>query len=446
MRRLRGTFGHPARIIPAGFLGIITIGTVLLSLPISSRPEGGPPLLVAAFTSVSATCVTGLIVVDTPSYWTPFGQGVILALIQVGGFGIMTGASLLGLLVARRLGLATRLRTQHETRTLGLGDVRQVVLRVAVLIVACEAVLTAVLAVRFLTEYDYPPRTALWHGFFHAVSSFNNAGFALYPNNLIRFVTDWWICLPICMGVVVGGIGFPVVLELRRAWRRPRSWTIHTKLTVGMTVLLLLLGFGAFMVFESGNRATLGQLEGADRILAAITQSVMPRTAGFNTVEIGFLRSETLAVSDALMFIGGGSAGTAGGIKVTTFSLLAFVILAEVRGQRDVTVGTRRVDPRAQRQALTIALLSVAVVAMGTMALLADNRFSLDTVLYEAASAFGTVGLSTGITADLVPRSQWVLIALMYVGRVGTITAATALALRSRDRLYRWPEERPIVG
>ncbi|HSK56892.1 MAG TPA: potassium transporter TrkG, partial [Jiangellales bacterium] len=180
--------------------------------------------------------------------------------------------------------------------------------------------------------------------------------------------------------------------------------------------------------------------------LAAITQAVMPRTAGFNSVEIGFLRAETLTVMDALMFIGGGSAGTAGGIKVTTFSLLAFVILAEIRGQRDVTVGTRRVDPRAQRQALTIALLGVAVVALGTMALLADNPFTLDRVLFEAASAFGTVGLSTGITADLVPRSQWVLVVLMYVGRVGTITAATALALRSRDRLYRWPEERPIVG
>jgi trk system potassium uptake protein len=446
LRRLGGTFGHPARIIPAGFLAVITIGTVLLSLPIATTPAGGPTLLVAAFTSVSATCVTGLVVVDTPSYWTPFGHGVILALIQVGGFGIMTGASLLGLLVARRLGLRTRLRTQHETRTLDLGDVRQVVTRVAVLVIACEVALATVLTLRFLVTYDYPPGRALWHGVFHAVSAFNNAGFALYTNSLIRFARDWWVCLPICVAVIVGGIGFPVLLELRRAWRRPRSWTIHTKLTVGMTGLLLLAGFGALLLFESRNMATLGQLDGADRTLAAITQAVMPRTAGFNSVEIGFLRAETLTVMDALMFVGGGSAGTAGGIKVTTFSLLAFVILAEIRGQRDVTVGTRRVDPRAQRQALTIALLGVAVVAVGTMALLADNRFSLDRVLFEAASAFGTVGLSTGITADLVPRSQWVLIVLMYVGRVGTITAATALALRSRDRLYRWPEERPIVG
>ena len=444
--RLSGVLGHPARLIPMGFLLVISVGSVLLSLPFASTPEGRPPVLVAVFTAVSAACVTGLTVVDTPYYWTPFGQGVILALIQIGGFGIMTGASLLGLLVARRLGLRTRLRTQHETRTLELGDVRGVVTRVAVLVVACEVALTAVLTTRFLVAYDYPPRTALWHGFFHAVSAFNNAGFALYSNSLIRFVADWWVCLPICLAVIVGGIGFPVLLELRRAWRDPRSWTIHTKLTVGMTALLLLVGFLAVMFFESGNMATLGHLDGADRVLAGITQSVMPRTAGFNSVDYGSMRSETLAVTDALMFIGGGSAGTAGGIKVTTFSLLAFVILAEIRGQRDVTVGTRRVDPRSQRQALTVALLGLAVVALGTMVLLADSRFSLDAVLFEAASAFGTVGLSTGITADLVPSAQWTLVVLMYVGRVGTITAATALALRSRDRLYRWPEERPIVG
>ncbi|HEU4491076.1 MAG TPA: potassium transporter TrkG, partial [Jiangellales bacterium] len=367
-------------------------------------------------------------------------------LIQVGGFGIMTMASLLGLLVSRRMGLRSRLTAAAETKSIGIGDVRSVLVGVLKVTVVIETLTWLALTLRFLVGYDEPFGRALYLGVFHSVSAFNNAGFGLYPDSLVRFVSDPWICLPIAVAVILGGIGFPVLFELRRQLGRPRDWSLHTKLTVTMTGVLLGVGTVFMTAGEWSNPGTLGSLDTPGRLLAGFFHAVMPRTAGFNSLDMAAMSDSTLLGTMVLMFIGGGSAGTAGGIKVTTFSLLAFVILAEIRGQRDVTVGTRRVDPRAQRQALTIALLSVAVVAMGTMALLADNRFSLDTVLYEAASAFGTVGLSTGITADLVPRSQWVLIVLMYVGRVGTITAATALALRSRDRLYRWPEERPIVG
>jgi trk system potassium uptake protein TrkH len=219
---MRAGIGHPARIVPLAFLAAITIGTVLLSLPMSTPGPTRPPVLTAAFTSVSAVCVTGLTTVDTATYWSPFGQTVIMGLIQVGGFGIMTLATLLGLLVGGKLRLRSSLVAQAETHTLNIGDVRHVVRRVALTMLAFEAVFAAVLAVRFRARYDDTWSDAVWHGIFHSVSAFNNAGFALYSDNLIGFVDDAWVMFPICAAVIAGGIGFPVLFELRRRWRTPR--------------------------------------------------------------------------------------------------------------------------------------------------------------------------------------------------------------------------------
>jgi trk system potassium uptake protein TrkH len=248
------------------------------------------------------------------------------------------------------------------------------------------------------------------------------------------------------VAIVLGGLGFPVLYELRRDMRRPSRWSVHTKITMAATGLLLVGGFVAMLWAEWTNPATLGPFGTGDKMLASAFHSVSARTAGFNTLDVGSFTSETLVVHDVLMFIGGGSAGTAGGIKVTTFFLLAFVIWAEVRGDPDTTAFGRRIPVAAQRQALTVALLGVAFVASSALALLALTDYELSDVLFEVVSAFGTVGLSTGITAGLPPAAQGVVIALMFVGRVGSITVATALALRSRSRLYRLPEERPIVG
>jgi trk system potassium uptake protein len=436
---------HPVRLVPLAFLLAIGLGAVLLMLPAARADDGATTVMPALFTSVSAVCVTGLVTVDTATFWTPFGQAVILGLIQVGGFGIMTLATMLGLLVSGRLGLRSMLVAQSESHTLNLGDVRGVLRRIAMMMLAFEAVTALVLTARFRVAYDESLADALWHGIFHAVSAFNNAGFALYTDNLMPFVADAWICVPLSLAVVAGGIGFPVISEL---WRRtpPSRWTIHTRITVFGTVLLLAAGVGTSLLFEWSNPGTLGPLAVPDKLTAAFTSGVMPRTAGFNTIDYGQIRPETLAITCVLMFIGGGSAGTAGGIKVTTFFLLAFVIWAEVRGEDDVVVGRRAVTRSAQRQALTVALLGVAAVALGALAILVMSRFGLDAVLFESVSAFATVGLSTGITAALPVSAQVVLMCLMFVGRVGTITVASALALRSRHRLYRYPEERPIVG
>jgi potassium uptake TrkH family protein len=437
---------HPARIVPIAFGIAVVVGTVLLALPVSRAGPGGAPGLVALFTATSAVCVTGLAVVDTPTYWSPFGQVVLLVLMQVGGIGIMSLASLLGLLTARRLGLRSQLIAQAETHSPALGDVRAVLVRVALWTVAVESVIAVALTLRFWLGYDYPFGKAAWHGVFQAVSAFNNAGFALYSDNLMGFVGDLWIILPLVVAIVVGSLGFPVIHELTRELGRPRTWSVHAKITVYGSAFLLAAGLLVMLAFEWGNPNTFGPLGVPDKLLAALLQSASPRTAGFNSIDFGQVRTETLFATDVLMFIGGGSAGTAGGIKVTTFFLLAFVILAEVRGDREVTVGRRAIDESTQRQALTVALLGVAVVAVGTILLLLLTPYSLDRVLFEVISAAATTGLSTGITADLPASAQVVLVVLMYVGRVGTITAASALALRERQRLYRYPKERPIVG
>lgn len=437
---------HPSQVVVTAFAGAVLVGALVLMLPVSRTGEGGAPVLVALFTSTSAVCVTGLVVVDTPSYWSSFGQAVILVLIQLGGLGIMTAASLLGLLVSRRMGLRSRLTAAAETKSLGIGDVRQVlfgVLRVSLLF---EAVTAVLLALRFAIGYDMPAGRAVYEGVFHAVSAFNNAGFALYSDSLMGFVTDPWVCLPIALAVIAGGLGFPVLFELRRRLGRPWVWSLHTKLTVLMSVILLLGGSVFVTASEWSNPGTLGPLDPAGRMLAGFFQAVMPRTAGFNSLDTAQMYDGTLLGTIVLMFIGGGSAGTAGGIKVTTFVILFLAIYAEVRGEPSVNAFDRRIGSRVQRQALTVALLAVAAVVMSALAIMEMTDFALAEVMFEVTSAFATVGLSTGITADLPGAAQLLLVLLMFVGRLGPITFASALALRERQRLYQLPEGRPIIG
>jgi trk system potassium uptake protein TrkH len=432
--------------VPLAFLTAVAIGTLLLCLPIARAGDGSAPFITALFTAMSAVCVTGLVLVDTATYWSGFGEVVLLVMMQIGGFGIMTLASLLGLVVAGRLRLSDRLATQAETKVLGLGDVRRVLTRVAMIAICVELVLAIILGLRFHYGYGFDVGKSIWHGIFHAVAAFNSAGFALYHDSLERFVTDPVITVPIMIASIIGGIGFPVVVELVRRTFRPSQWSIHTKITVFGTFVLLFVGFVAYVLIEWNNAKTLGGLSAPHKVQAAFFASAMPRSAGFNSIPIGDLRPETWAFTDILMFIGGGSAGTAGGIKVATFFLLAFVIWAEVRGEPDVSVFGRRIPTGTQRQALTVALLGVGAVAVGTISVLAVTDLPLDKVLFDVTSAFGTVGLSSGVTADLNTGGQLIMVLLMFTGRVGTVTVATALALRSRTRRFHYPEERPIVG
>lgn len=443
---VRRLMTHPVRAVPVAFLLVIMIGTALLMLPAARTDGGSEGFLPAAFTAVSAVCVTGLITVDTATFWTPLGQGIILGLIQVGGFGIMTLATLLALLVRKSIGLRGQLVAQSETHTLNLGDVRAVLLRVAKIMLSFEAAAALILTTRFWIAYDQNPATALWHGIFHAISAFNNAGFSVYSDNLIGFAEDPWIITPICLAIIAGGLGFPVIIQLTRGELAPKNWSIHLRLTIYGTLLLLAAGTALFAAFEWNRNETLGQLSPTGKILGSFAGSVFPRTAGFNSIDYGVAAPETLMVTNILMFIGGGSAGTAGGIKITTFLVLGFAIWNEVRGRDQVTIAHRSISSSSQRQALSVALLGIAAVIAGTMLLLMFTDYGLEKVLFESISAFATVGLSTGITYHLPPAAQWVLMALMFTGRIGTVAVASALALSAHPRLYRLPEERPIIG
>ncbi|HEV2783467.1 MAG TPA: potassium transporter TrkG [Actinophytocola sp.] len=442
----RRTWRRPARLVVVAF-GLVTLGgTGLLMLPVSAESGHGTGFVTALFTATGAIC-GGLASVDTGSHWTVFGELVVLALIQVGGLGIMTLASLLVLLMSRRLGMRMQLTAAAETSSVGVGDLRRVLAGVVVASFLIEAVTAAVLIARFATSYGMPFGRAVYHGVFHSISAFNNAGFGLYRDNLIGFATDPIVMVPVMVAMIAGGLGFPVLLEIaRRLRRKPMHWSIHTKITIGVYLGLTVVGGLAIVGLEWAQPGTLGPMGVGDKLMVGTFHSVTPRTAGFNSLDVGQLQPATLLVTDILMFIGAGSASTAGGIKVTTFALLAFVMLAEVRGEPTVHVLGRRLPATVQRQALTVALLGVGVVIAGTLGVLVLTELPLDVVLFEACSAFGTVGLSTGITGQLPAAGQLILVALMLIGRLGPITVASALALRERPRRYELPEERPVVG
>jgi trk system potassium uptake protein len=446
MPSLRRFINHPSRVVALLFLLLIGIGTLLLRLPLSHAQGEATPWLTALFTATSAVCVTGLAVVDTGTHWSLFGQAVILLLFQLGGFGLMTAAALLGLLVNRSLRLRSRLVTQTETHSLALGDVASVARVVLVVTLVCEGLLALALTARLHTAYELALGAALWSGVFHAVSAFNNAGFSLHGDSLVRYAGDAWVLGPVMLGIVVGGIGFPVLQDMRSRRRDPRHWSLHTKLTLAGSGILLVLGALGVLVFEWANPKTLGPMALADKLLSAVFASVSARTAGFNSIDIGALSAESLALHYLLMFIGGGSGGTAGGVKVTTVALLVLLVVAEVRGRPDSEAFGRRVGAPAQRQAVTLLVLGSGMVVLGTLVLLGVSDHPIDRVIFEVISAFGTVGLSTGITADLPPSGQLMLVLLMFVGRVGTITLATSLALGERRMAWRYPEEHPIVG
>lgn len=435
---------HPSAVLALAFLATIVLGTLLLMLPWATASGQSAPWLTALFTATSAVCVTGLVVVDTGTYWSPLGQGLVMALFQLGGFGMMTSATLMGLLMGGHMKLRTRLLLQSETHAVSLGDVRSV----ARMVLVVTVVVALWLAVRFAHTMGLGWMEALWQGFFHSVSAYNNAGFSTWPDSVMRHVTDGWVLAPLMLAIVVGGLGFPVMTELwANRGKRHTRWSIHTTLTVWGSLALVLLGTLALWLIERDNPKTLGPLGFFDQWLAALFTSVSARTAGFNAVDIGALELESLVLHCVLMFIGGGSAGTAGGVKVTTVFLLLLIVWSEIRGRADVELRGRRIGTQVQRQALSVLVLSGMAVSLGLMLIipLAD-QLPLDKLMFEVVSAFATVGLSTGITADLPPGAQGVLIVLMYAGRVGVVTLALALAINQTPRAYRYPEEKPIVG
>lgn len=437
---------HPARLIVLLYLAATTLGTVLLLLPVATVEPGSSSLLTALFTAVSAISITGLTVVDTGSHWSAFGQVVIISLVQLGGFGITTLTSLFTILIFRKIGLRSRMVTETERGDLESGDLSRLLRQIALFTVVVEAAGLALLTLGFRVSDQESVGSAAWQGLFHSISAFNNGGFSTFDDSLVGLSREPFPLAVIGVLVVVGGIGFPVVLDLVRMPRSPRRWSMNTKLTLVATASLLVLGAVLVLAFEGTNADTIGSLPLPDRIVNAAFGSITPRTAGFNSFDYGLATEPTLLVTSVLMLIGGGAASSAGGIKVTTFALLAFVIWAEVRGDPDVNLFGRRVSERTQRQALALALTVVGIAGGATLALLAMTDLGLGPAAFEVLSALGTVGLSTGLTADLPAAGKVLLVALMLVGRLGALTVGTALVLRARERLYRYPEGRPIIG
>ncbi len=439
----------PARLAVTVFIGVCAVFTLLLLAPWATTSGHSASFVDALFTAISAVCVTGLTVVDTGSYWSAWGLVVILVGIKVGGFGIMTLASILGLAVSRRIGLTQRMLTASETKTERLGEVGSLIRVVIITATSLELAIALMLFPRFLVLGE-SPGTAAWHSIFYGISSFNNAGFVPTPEGLLPYVGDWWLGLPIILGVFVGALGFPVILNImgtrkrgRRAWR---DWSLHTKLTLVTSAVLVLMGWVLMAALEWNNPDTFGGLAFGDKLIASLFAGTMPRSGGLTTVDVGAMNEGTWLVTDALMFVGGGSASTGGGIKVTTLAVMLLAILAEARGDKDIEAYGRRIPRDTLRVAIAVVFLGATTVLAGTLALLEITGLSLDQVLFEVISAFATCGLSTGITSGLEPSAKYVLCAMMFVGRTGTMTFAAALALRDRRRIIRFPEERPIIG
>ena len=435
----------PSRLALGTFASIIAITTGLLSLPFASASDKEAPFVDTLFTAVSAVCVTGLTTVDTATYWSVFGQAVIALGIVVGGLGVMTLASILGFAVSRHLGLTQRMLATQETKTESMGQISTLLKAVIFTSLTMQLLLAAVFLPRFLTM-GAAPGTATWEAVFMAISVFNNAGFVILPNGLAPHVSDWWMLVPIILGTFVGAIGFPVIMDITKRWRTPRKWTLHTKLTLSTYLILAFAGTLLMALIEWHNPVTLGGIDSSSKILNSLLAGFNARSSGLSAVDVGSLHSQSHFVQDILMMIGGGSASTAGGVKVTTFAILVLAVVAEARGDRDIETYGRRIPSSAVRLAVAVSLMGLAMVAASVVLLLSLTPYSLDTILFETVSAFATVGLSTGVTPDLPTAAKYVLIVLMFAGRTGSMTVAAALALRERSRVIRMPKEQPIIG
>ena len=435
----------PARTAISTFLLVIVFFTLMLLLPIASNDGQMAPLHHAFFTATSAVTVAGLTTVSTAEQWSMFGQVIILCACQIGGLGTLTLTSLLALATGRKMGLRSKLIAQEELNIGRLGEVGSVVRTVAYTSASIEAFIALLLTPRFLMLGE-DPLTSLWHGIFYAISAFNNAGFTPHSDGIVPYGHDFFVIIPVCIAVFLGAMGFPVLMALQQHPLKPSRWTLTAKLTLVTTSVLFVLGAAAWGAAEWNNPSTVGGNNPGDKILSALFASVMTRSGGFNLVDMNDIRPVTSLITDVLMFIGGGSASTAGGIKVTTIAVIMLAIMAEAHGDQFVVAFNRTIPDTVLRIAISVTMMSAGIVIAGSGVILMLTDQPLSRVLFEVISAYATCGLSNGLSAELSPAGIYTLSALMFIGRIGTITAATALALRSRRRLYKFPEERPIIG
>ncbi|MCU1441621.1 MAG: TrkH family potassium uptake protein [Rhodoglobus sp.] len=448
----------PARFAIVIFLGLILLFTLLFSLPISTTSGRQAPLVDALFTAVSVICVTGLSTVDMATYWSPFGHVLVFLGVEIGGVGVLTLASILGLVISRRLGLrqkllaagdANPLRIRKgpiaESQAVRLGETGSLLLTVAISALVIEAGVAILLFPRMVLE-GVPVLDAAWQSIYISAMAFTNTGFLPTTEGLSPYAGDVWFLSALMIGVFAGAIGFPVIYVLARNLRKPKRWSLHVKITLLTFALLFFLGAAAYFVLEFNNPRTFGNLDPGQRILQSFFISSMARSGGFATIDMSHLDGSSLLVTDMLMFIGGGSASTAGGIKVTTLAILFLAAFAEARGNSEMEAYERRIPPDVLRLGVSVVLWGATTVAGACILLLLITDEPLDYVLFDVISAFATCGLTTGFTQNSSDAAQYILAATMFFGRIGTVTLAAALAASQRRQLFRRPEERPIVG
>ena len=436
---------HPAIVLTYGFAALIAAGAVSLTLPIAQADGRWTPLLDALFTATSAVCVTGLVVVDTGTYWSPLGQAIILALVQVGGLGFMTCSIVTLSLIGRRATLRDQLVLRDALGGGTIGSLTMLARKVVAFTLGVELLGAVMLAGYFAGEMGF--MRAAWWGLFHAVSAFNNAGFDLSGGyrSLIPYSHDPFVLLTIAGLVILGGISYPVVEELV-VRRRFSALTLNSKLTVVGTLALLVAGTVALLIVERQNDGTLGSMDAATRLLNAFFHSVVARTAGYHAVDVGLLTEGGLLVLIALMFVGGATGSTAGGIKVQTFGLLASATISTIRGHPDVRAFGRSVPTSDVLRAVAVTMLALTTVLLGAFTLNLTERATFLRELFEVVSAFATVGLSAGLTPETTPAGRVLLILLMFAGRLGPLTLMSALAARERRVAYRLPEASVRIG
>lgn len=458
-RRVRDlATASPPRFAVLVFTTLILLFTSLFSLPIAAADGKRTPFADALFTAVSTICVTGLSTVDMGTHWSPFGHVLIYIGVNVGALGVLTLASILGLVISKRLGLRAKLiaagdsnplRTHggpvNEGQTVRLGEVGQLLLTVALSTLVIEALLAIGLYPALLLG-GVDPLTALWEAPYFAAMAFTNTGFTPNEGGLAAFADNYLMLTMLMTGVFLGSIGFPVIFALWRHHLRVRRWPLHVKLTLITTVLLFFAGAAMFLLLEHGNPRTFGSMDAWDTTFQSFFVSAMTRSGGFSVVDMSEFNGSSLIVGSMLMFVGGGSASTAGGIKVTTLAVLALAVWSEAKGRQSVEAFGRRIPSDVQRVAMSVLAWGATIVAISTIAVAQLTKAPVEHVLFDVISAFATVGLSTGLTAQVPDAGAYVLALTMFMGRVGTVTLAAAVAATVRAQHYSLPVERPIVG
>ncbi|MFD1019649.1 TrkH family potassium uptake protein [Thalassobacillus hwangdonensis] len=430
----------PSQFLVLVFLSFIVLGTILLKLPFATTESVN--WLDAFFTSTSAMTVTGLITVDTGGAYTIFGEVVIMLLIQVGGLGIMSFAVLIFMMIGKKIGLKERLYIKQALNQTSIGGIIMLVRKLFFFSIIIEGIAIVFLTLRWAPEMGLGP--GLYASTFHAISAFNNAGFSIWSDSLMGYAGDPVINTVIPFLFITGGIGFTVLTDL---WENKniRNLSLHTKLMVIGSFLISLISFVFIFTFEFNNPATLGGLSNTDKILTSYFQAVTPRTAGFNTLDIGGMEDPSIILMLLLMFIGGGSASTAGGIKVTTFLIILFAVVTFLKGKFEIVIRKRTIDPHLLLKALAITTMSIGVVFIGILVLSITEKAPMLMIIFEVFSAFGTVGLSMGLTGDLSEVGKLVIIAVMFIGKLGPLTLAFSLAKPKLEKI-RYPKEDILAG